>query len=238
MAKLIFCLCIALLCATLNMARGDELDDVQLHMPQANQDYAKATVRSIKAEIDKEGLYAVARRTDAALDLLIERASQKLDEAGDTEYSYFKHSEWKRQYSGNLTRLMSMRDIGDHSTQMLSVWLEDFYDHVEFVLGVEVCKALHLSDIKTINCTVKIVFYPCSFGMDAVTGERIDEYRRNFAEGQVYYGLVPVLTFWAVEIGLMAAGAPIPFIANGAEFLMAKIIAPKLSDAIYTRVCK
>lgn len=237
MTRLILCLCIALFCAVSNFAKGDELDNVQLHFPKAHQDYAKATVRALRSEIQKEGLHSVARRTDAALDLLVERASKKLDEAGDSEYAYFKHTEWKRQYSGTLTRLMNARDIGDHPTQELSVWLEDFYEHLEFVLGIEVCKALHLSDIKTINCTVKIVFYPCSFLMDSVAGERIDEYRRNFAEGEVYYGLVPVLSFWAVEIAMMAGGIPVPFVAGGVEFMMGKFVAPKLSDAIFTRVC-
>lgn len=190
----------------------------------------------IRKEIESDGLYAVAVRTDAALDRLVQVASQKLTEKGDGEYAYFKESEWKRDYSGFLTKQMNSRHIGDHPTEMLSQWLENFYDHVELVLGVSLCKALHLSDIKTINCCTKVVFKPCSFEMDGLQVERVDEYRNHFAKddgADELYGEVPVITFWAVEIFVS-----VPFVAGAAEYVMGKYLAPRLSDMVFKLVCQ
>ena len=109
-------------------------------------------------------------------------------------------------------------------------------------LGVEVCKALHLSDIKTFNFTLPIVFRPCSFPMDAVTITRKAEYRNHFAQGKVYYGLVPVITYWAINAPCMIGTAGLATMLCGpaasiAEWFMGYSIAPWLSDKIFDGVC-
>lgn len=217
-----------------------ELLSRQTGMEKADAERAIGVAHTIRKEIENEGLYAVAKRTDAALDRLIDRANYKMEQAGQSEFAYFKQSEWNRDFHGYLTRAFESRHIGDHPTELLSQWLEDFYDKVEFTLGVEMCKNLHLSDIKTINACTKPTFKPCTFDMAAVTVPRKEEYRNHFAKdngGDELYGEIPVISYWATEIGLTAAGFPIPFLASGVEYAMGNWIAPRLSDAIFDKVC-
>lgn len=197
--------------------------------------YAKTVAKAIHSYLSGHGVKGVARYTDETLDMLVDRASQELTRAGDGDYATAKKTEWHANFSGGITRSLAARDIGEHPDQVLSKWLDDFYERIELVLGVDVCKMTHLSDIKTINTTVKIVIHPCDFGMNAVTGSRRDEYRRNFNEGEVYFGLTPVIVYWATTAGMAAAGAPIPFVASAAEFAYAKFLGGRLSDAIFDR---
>lgn len=198
--------------------------------------YSKTVSKGVFQQVHDHGNWAIAHLTDDYLDFLVNRSADELSKKGQKDYAEMKRSEWKINYSGGIAKSLS-HDIGDHPTEELSQWLEDFYDKTELILGIDVCRALHISDLKTINCTVKIVIHACTFPMDSVPGSREDEYRRHFAEGELYYGLIPVLTWWACEAGMMAAGAPIPFVADAAEFAMAKFLAPRLSDFIFERAC-
>jgi hypothetical protein len=238
MNRLLLVLVLALICSTWDVF-GDEATDERASS-EKSLFYAQSTRDSIK----KDRLLGIARLTDKALDAIVDRAAKKLAEAGDTEYAYWKQSEWKREYSGSLTRMMLDRHIGDHPTAMLSQWLENFYDHTEMILGVEACKMLHISDIKTINCSVKIVLFPCSFPMDAVTQDRETEYRNHFAKdlggvGELY-GLVPVITYWVAEIGLMATGVggiASFIVAPASEYIMGNWLAPRLANFVFEKSC-
>jgi len=199
--------------------------------------YGKRQAELLKAEFGAGGLVAVAMRGDQALDAMIALAIQKLRDAGKGDYADNAESDYGTYYHGYLTRMHLMRDIGDHAP--LLQWLADFYNYIEGVLGVKTCKSLHLSDIKTFNFAVPVVFHPCTFPMDNVKGTKEQEYQRHFAMGAVYDGLIPVIVYWVVDIACMiatygtSAGGVCGIAADAAEYLMAHFIAPPLSNRIY-----
>lgn len=196
---------------------------------------------SAKIETDIEN-GKLAQRTQKALDTVLGVASGELRRHGHyAEADNLDMEYWNTYRDAFMSYFMGEdRDIGDHKP--ISQWLADKYDMLELLLGVGVCKQTHLSDIKTFNFTIPIVFRPCTFPMDSVLGVRIDEYRNHFSEGDVYYGLVPVVTYWVVYGVTTAAtmGGGFVFIAGIAGSLAERLIAivtPNLSDKVFTRAC-
>lgn len=183
----------------------------------------------------------LAARTEEAMTNLIGVAYGELRKKGHKYEAETMQNEWYSTYRQMFRNYANaMRDIGDHKP--LSQWLADKYTMLEMVLGVTACKQTHLSDIKTFNFTIPVVFRPCTFPMDAIGGERINEYRNHFSEGQTYYGLVPVTTYWVVYGVTTAAtmGGGFMFVAGLAGSLAEKLIAvvtPKMSDKVYNKFC-
>lgn len=210
-------------------------------LEKKHREFARQQTEILRKEVERDGLPALARRSDQALDNLVRRGVSELHKRGWHGLANQKQSEWERNYRGYLSmRVTGYGDIGDHKP--LSQWLADFYDAIEEKLGVTICKALHLSDIKTFNYAIPVVFNPCTFDMGSVSISRKDEYRNHFAEGAVYYGLMPVVTYWVVDIACLfgTSGIGVFFcgpIANFAEMACAEWIAPKLSDRVYDRAC-
>lgn len=203
---------------------------------------SKRFTAQIRAEIEDGRMDTLAKKTDEAIENLVNRGIERLEEAGDREAAHFYRFIYRTEYSGYVTRMVAHGgyDIGDHAP--LSQWLADFYNRLELILGIAVCKSLHLSDIKTINHSLPIVFKPCSFPMDSVGGERIDEYRRHFNAGEVYYGLIPVVAYWLVDAPCMLFTSGIAAflcgpIAGGVEYAVSITVGPKLSDWVFTKSC-
>lgn len=184
-------------------------------------------------------------RAEKALGNLIKLGSNEMKKKGALLEAAAMESEWAQEQQARFRSVVTMKskDIGDHPDQVLSKWLDEKYKTMEFVLGIEFMKKTHLSDIHVFNATPKIVFRPCTFNMNAVTGERIDEYRRHFAYGQYYWGLAPVTTYWLTygSCGALTAGTGYLFICGGisdiSETIVGKFVAPSLSDKIYRRAC-
>lgn len=204
----------------------------------------RVTMWQIRKEIKEGGIPAAARRAQMSLDSIFLVAQVNLEAKGYRNQAYYIKYQWRTFYRAELMRVAMASqfgdDIGDHSP--LWQWLADVYDKVEKALGVEVCKALHLSDIKTMNYGLPIVFRACTFPMDNVTIGREHEYRNHFAKGSVYYGVVPVATWWAISIGCWSGTSGVgsflcALAATGAEWLMGNVIAPHLSDQIFEAVC-
>ena len=205
--------------------------------------FSQTQANEIANDVGSTGkLDKLAARSDAALDNLVKRGILQLNIAGLNELASHKESEWGH-YTGYLVKSLtpSMQDIGDHKP--LIGWLADFYNILEDSLGVDKCKKLHLSDIKTFNYAIPVVFHPCDFPMDKVTGTRQDEYKRHFSEGDVYYGILPVVTYWGADIAcdVATSGGGIAWacgtIAGASEFISAKFLAPHISDFIFNQCC-
>lgn len=183
----------------------------------------------------------LSQRTEAALDMLIRVAEGELKKKGAILEGASMRAEWDQDIRYQFRKFVNSKDIGDHAP--ISLWLSEKYQMLEFILGVEVCKATHLSDMHTLNHAIPIVFRPCTFPMDAVQGQRIDEYRRHFSHGQVYYGLVPVTGYWVVYASVTTASAGTGFIyfsgliASAAEKLIS-FVTPGLSDKLYRAACE
>lgn len=207
--------------------------------------YSKSSPTQEAARLEKDILNGkMPDRTTYALEVLLTRASKELTKKGHKVEADKMMMDWrtkhKRVFYGYATS--TMRDIGDHAA--LNQWLADKYEMMELILGVDVCKSLHLSDIKTFLYTLPVVFRPCTFPMDAVQGERVDEYRRHFNEGSVYYGLTPVVTYWVVwgactygTSGLGAVSMLCGLAGSLGERLFASYVGPKLSDFVYNKSC-
>ena len=166
----------------------------------------------------------------------IYRAVQELRRKGKTDFANDLQVTWERTYRSSL--FTSSRDIGDHKPAI--VWLAEQYDKVELVLSAEVCRALHISDIKSLNHGIPVTIHPKDFPMDNVPGERIDEYRRHFAGGpsgnDYYYGVIPVVAYWAAFAGCQASGLAVGcgVVASLTERLI-DIVAAPISDKVYNR---
>lgn len=211
----------------------------KFHLSKDDANRAVANVKQAEGMLRGQGLGFVSKLGDKVLDEMVKRGLDRLEKAGDTEYAYYKRSDWKANYSGMINREMNSHHIGDHPTYFLSQWLQDFCMRLLLILGKDAFEASHLSDLMTINDCTKVTIRPCSFPIDGLPTQRIDEYRRHFAmddDGILdLYGEIPVITYWAVQIGLIAAGAPIPFVAGAVEYGVAHWVAPKISDAIFYR---
>lgn len=183
-------------------------------------------------------------RAVKAIDAVIKLLSVELRKRGYKDKSERLDFEWNEVHRWTYEEYVSgKRDIGDHPTQLLNQWIEEQVVMAEMVLGVSFCKTAHISDLRVLNATPRIVFRPCSFEMDHVQGERIDEYRRHFSRGSVYFGLVPVVTYWGSYIGCGFASAGTGFVyACGlvgelAENLMGHFVTDRLSNVIYKKAC-
>lgn len=183
----------------------------------------------------------LAENVEKSLDALIHVAATEIRKKGHSFEADSLESEWFSTYKYSFRSFTNgMRDIGDHAP--LSVWLAQKYDQIEFILGVQVCKNTHLSDLKTFNFTIPIVFKPCVFPMDNVSGDRMSEYRKHFSEGNTYYGLVPVTSYWITYAAITGAtfGTGYVYIASLGATVAEKLIAmvaPKISDKVYERAC-
>lgn len=201
---------------------------------------ARKRVKELRASLGEGRLDLAAQRTDEALNNAILRGVRALKEAGDVDGAYQIEFEWNTQWKGSVVRLLS-RDIGDHKP--LFDWLDTVYNRIVSVIGVTAAKALHLSDLYTWNHTLPVVFKPCSFPMDSVLGTRKDEYKRHFDQGLVYYGLLPVDTYWILFIAIEATTSGIGTffagpIAMAGEFIMGQYIAGPISDKVYSMACE
>src|SRR4051812_32358064 len=200
-AILMMVLCLASVLAI----AGDYGEENWNSLSKEHQNHVRGTARAFRKEIESGNITTLALRTDQALNQLVARGLSELRTKGDEAYATRTEWDWGQNYQGYLTRALMRRggrDIGDHAP--LIQWLASFYDHLELVLGVDACRSLHLSDIKTFNFCIPVVFHPCTFPMDNVQGEREDEYRRHFAQGTVYYGLCSVVVYWIADIACMA----------------------------------
>lgn len=203
-------------------------------------DTALQYARAIESSIDSDSVEFpwVKAHLDAAMNGALQRSQDELVKRGYFNEAERMRYEWATYYKGSL--FVSDRDIGDHKP--IIQWINTQYKTIELLLGKDVCRLLHISDMLTFNSS-NVTVRPCSFPMDNVQGERIDEYRRHFAGGpkgnDYFYGTIPALTYWVVNIGLTAVGVPIvsSLIASVAERLM-DIAAANLSDSVYNRFCK
>lgn len=182
-------------------------------------------------------------RVEKSLDAIMNVASNELINAGYILEGKSLQSEWYNQYRNEYEKFAYNRhDIGDHPDQVLSVWLDQRIDQLTMLLGIQIMKQTHLIDLKVFNDTIKIVFKPCTFGMNQIGGNRIDEYRKNFNQDSLLFGLFPVTSFWVsyVACGAGTAGTGYVFVCglvgDVAERVSA-MVGGKLSDFIFTKSC-
>lgn len=201
----------------------------------------------LEKQIDSDADGSVRMLGSHVIDVLLRKGARRLELAGYNDEAASIIEEWQDTEQFKLYDSLRLRHIGDHAP--LSLWLQGVTEKMRLLLGVAIWKSTHLSDIETLNNGLPVVLRPCSFDMDAVTISRAEEYQDHFAKdilpadgGDELYGVVPVLTYWTVEIpciiGTSGLGglvcSPLSAIA---ESIMGKRLAPKLSNRVFNRAC-
>lgn len=207
-------------------------------------DYGPFSPVQETAKIEQDILNGkLAQRTEQALNTIIAVAVGELRSRGHEREAYSLQMEWADTYKYQFRKFAEgMEDIGDHPEQVLSKWLDQKIDMLTFMLGMDVMKATHLIDLKVFNDTPKIVFRPCTFGMDLITIPRSEEFKNHFSYGKELYGLVPVTTYWVVYGVVTAASAGTGFvyfsgIIGGVAEKLISFVTPSLSDKVFHKVC-
>lgn len=205
----------------------------------ATKEYAESDkrIREYEAEFRDAGFVRLAERTTEALDAIFYIAKRNLRRKGEYALEKEIKNGWEFHRQTLITFALNMgqgRPIGDF--EPVSEWLKIAYEKIEDALGVEVCRALRLSDIKTINHAVPVVFRPCQFGEA--------EFNYHFIHDDVYRGLFPVVIYWVSSITCSMAtfGAGYFFICSPIAMLIEagadRVIAPWLAPKLYSWACE
>lgn len=243
--KLLIAILLACLLLAASSARADDevIPSSEPKSTREARDYGHRMARQVEKELEAGDWLPLAKRYDWALDNAMDRAISELRKRGHRDLADEAAADWNFRYRGFLTRMVLARDIGDHKP--LSDWLSKFYLTVEDKIGRAACKALHISDIHSLNHGIAVVFKPCTFDLDGVSYTRKEEYRQHF-NGDFspggFYGVLPVLVYWAVNVPcLMGTAGLAAFLCGPAasigEYVTYKWIGPKVSDRIFTRAC-
>lgn len=192
-------------------------------------------------------------RAESTFDAMFYKAAVELRKKDRADLAERLLAEWDGTGRALLTEA-GLTDVGDHSP--FSIWVATWYAKLESVLGVRIMELTHLRDIWVINYTLPVVFRPsadsrwCLEHLDADQDDCQSEYRRHFAgttwqrqpdphaDDIQHHGFAGVVTYWAVWAGCQAAGGSLAcgLAGTGAEFLMERYVAPRLSDRIFLRV--
>lgn len=181
-----------------------------------------------------ENHYDLAVLANESISNIVKLGAYKLRKKNDQYTARQIEVIWKH-YDGMLIDLaLGTRDIGWY--EPISDGLALIYDLMEQQLGFEVCHALRLDDIKTINHGLRVAFRPCYYGYD--------EYFKHLAKDPKYRALLPVLSYWTVVIGCSYAtyGIGYVIICSPAGYIIEKVvenrIAPKATKKLYDLACK
>lgn len=240
MKRLLIVLTLALAVVSVSVFGIEEPSLAHLTMKQRAEAKREANrlIADFASIVEDGRMSSIAKVVDIGIKQSIDRGVEQLERHNDREAAHFFRFIYRTEYDGYFTRMVARGsyDIGDHKG--LVQFLTDFYERVELVIGVTIAKALHISDIKSLNHGLGPAFSPCTFPMDLVSGERIDEYERHFNAGEVYYGVLPVVAYWAADLALMSFVGPFAgTIAGLVEFGVSKTIGPKLAVAVFNRAC-
>lgn len=178
------------------------------------------------------GLQSLARATDISIERAMETGFGELRRHG-----YLSEAErLERQFEefrGSVSREYSKRDIG--SFEPLSLYLAMAYELMSFKLEcnipgkIDICQIKHLTDIKTLNFCIPVVFQPCGQAWKKA------DYKDHFAGDAHYSGLFPVTVFWGCIGGTFSSGWTL--ICTPAEFGAERFVGPPLSDFIFDSLC-
>lgn len=202
----------------------------------SDRNNAERKERKIRDDFSRGDFRIIADRTDTALNAIMQIGIRNLERFGHKSEATKMRNEW-RVWSGSLSRLVSAdgRNIGDFKP--FSDKIAAFYEILELSLGYDRCYLLRLSDIKTVNSALPVVFDPCTYGLT--------EFEMHFGgiNDPRYRSLIPVVSFWLVELtcGIATYGAGTFFIcspiASLVEYGVDSWVCPAIAPKIYQRIC-
>lgn len=231
MLKLICILFVALCLA----AHGDDYTEIHGNgiYSTSQESQAEKHSKKLQRELEEGGLGRMAVRTNFALGGLFKVAVMNLKRRGYYEEANTIERGWRAR-DGEIVRLQQeARDIGDF--EPLMTWLAVAYEIIEFKLGYNLCYTLRITDLKTFNYTIPVVFKPCKY--------TLDDFTEHFVHDERYRGLCPVVAYWTTSITCSIAtfGAGYFFICSPIAMLVElgfdKWAAPWLAPKIYNLAC-
>ena len=180
-------------------------------------------VRQFEEDIKRGKL---RERTNFALNAMVRFAVYKLKTKGQKQLADQMLNEWQSRFDGMILRVG--RDLGDH--EPLSQWLAEKYMILEFIFGSAFMEATRLSDIKTLNYALPVVFR-C---VDNVDEPEFGRHFIPFSGVVIYWG-----TFFACVGGTWGTGflycSPISW---GCEYLTENFLAPRINPTIWRWSCQ
>lgn len=177
--------------------------------------------------------YRVAERSNLAIRAIVKIAAINLRANNFYKEAIEIEELWGR-FDGQLVDIaLNKRDIGWF--EPLSDTLAIIYEIIEQKLGFEMCHALRLDDLKTINFGLHVAFRPCIYGFD--------EFYKHMADDPKYRALLPVISYWATVISCTVATHAIGYffvcspIGWAIERVVENRIAPKITFKLYQLAC-
>lgn len=187
----------------------------------------------IQAEMNISGFGNLSYTTNKAITSIIELSAHELRKQEKHELAKKLETEWRKLDGYLIDVVVNNRDIGWFKP--LIEWLAVTYELIELELGLELCRALRISDLKTINHGIIVVFRPCYYGLK--------EFTLHFVHDDKYRGFAPVISYWAAALSCTAAlhGAGYFFVCSPTAMLIERVvdkrIAPKVAPKIYNAAC-
>lgn len=191
-------------------------------------------------EQDMQSLEGIATQANAAIGAIIQKTVQTLKLKGSWRLAREIEQGWKEfdgtiiQIAQSQQRKLSVRNIGDFAP--FNQWLSDVYEKTETDLGYAYCLSSRISDLKTINHGLVVVFNPCQYGYD--------EFYKHFASNDPKYrSFLPVVSYWATVLGCYAGsyGTGVFMICGEVGVLVEELVqqdfAPMIAPQIYGGAC-
>jgi hypothetical protein len=184
-----------------------------------------------KLEPEIKSLQRMAILSNTALRAMIKIGTKNLRKQGHILKARQIEREWKGLDGVIIEIANNQRNIGDF--EPLSEWLDTTYETLEAKLGLSVCEILRLTDIKTFNFGLRVVFRPCIFGED--------EFYKHFVQDYKYKGVAPVASYWATNLSCAIATYSVGYfficsplgilVEQGVKNKLAPWAAPKIFKA-------
>lgn len=225
-------LILAIICS--GLALGDFTESYQEIHGDGTYTYeqveeSKERLAAIQPEI--RSLERLSVLSNSALKAMIKIGTKNLRKQGHIVKARQIEREWKKLDGVIIEIARNQRNIGDF--EPLSNWLDETYETLEDKLGLSVCEILRLTDIKTFNFGLRVVFRPCIYGED--------EFYKHFVQDYRYKGVAPVASYWATNLSCAIATYSVGYfficsplgilVEQGVKNKLAPWAAPKIYKA-------
>ena len=216
----------------------------------AEKKFDSREIRKIVASNLEDGY--IFKLAEDSFDAMFAKAEVELRKRNQAALATQLRTEWEDFGRELLMQNAQLADVGDHDP--FSDWIAEWYAKLEAALGIPVMEATHLRDIWVMNYTLPVVFHPqesADWCLEIAEDDDCQqEYQRHFAGTKwqreddehadeiLHHGFAGVVTYWAVYAGCSAAGGGFAcgVAGTGAQFVMERYFAPRISDSIFTRV--
>ena len=185
----------------------------------------------------------LAQKHELALNAIIIVAVRNLERFDFENDAAQIRREWKG-YRGKLQTIVAHLSYGDDrdlaDLQGMMAWVDKTYYWIESKLGYQLCRALRITDLITLN-RFDWVFRPCTIG-ETLWSEVLCHDGPTCPKPM--RGNLPTISYWATQItcGILTFGAGIISFACGplamaSEFAMDKWACPWLEPKLYSWAC-